>query len=104
MEIKQEEHDKSITVHLSGKLNFKDHSNFNAMITDLKSKGKHVTLDLSELEMIDSAGIGMLFLAHKLVSKEGGTLSITNPKGQVKRVFDITSIDKHLKVIVGDRN
>ncbi len=90
--------ENDIIVHLEGKLNFQDHTEFNALINNFQNTKKTITFDLSALEAIDSAGIGMLFLAHKIITKMGGHLHLKNPQGQVRRVFEITSIDKQLQV------
>lgn len=99
MEVHIEESEQSVIVNLAGQLNFKDHPKFNTSLNDLKNKKKNVVFDLARLEMIDSAGIGMLFLAHKVISNNGASVVIRNPRGQVRRVFDITSIGQEITVI-----
>ena len=99
MNIRFDESGAEIIVFLSEKLTFKDHQEFNKGLEDVKGKNKAVCYDLRELSMIDSAGIGMLFLAQKLIEAEGNKISIRNPNGQVKRIFDITSLDKQISIV-----
>lgn len=99
MQLKLEESEKSALIHISGKLSFKDHPEFNIFIDGLEIQGKTVTFDVQGLEQIDSAGIGMLFLADKVITEASGSMVIKNPTGQVKRIFDITSIGAQIKVV-----
>jgi anti-anti-sigma factor len=92
------ETDNVITIILNGKLTFKDHPAFINMVDEVKAKKPQITIDVDALEMIDSAGIGMIFLAQKLIDKNGGKLTIRNPHGQVKRIFDITNIAKQINI------
>ncbi len=102
MQIDRQESKESIVFSLKEKLSFKDHTLFNEIVSSLETEKRRIVFDLSKLEMIDSAGIGMLFLAQKIVSRNGGTMTIRNPQGQVKRVFDITSIDRQIKVVTSE--
>jgi anti-anti-sigma factor len=98
MNITHSEAEHSINVTLKGELTFKDHTQFNDFIGKLNVDKRAVTFDLSDLTMIDSAGIGMLFLAQKIVQKHGGELTLSKPTGQVKRIFDITCLDQQIKI------
>jgi len=88
-----------LNVSLSGSFGFQDHMIFNDFIEEIQDQKKSVIFDLQALEMIDSAGIGMLFLAHKTIEHINGDMVLKNPKGQVKRVFDLTSLDQKIKVV-----
>lgn len=98
MEIQQHEEGGVLTVRFSGSLGFQDHMSFNEFMNSIKDQKRTVSFDLTNLEMIDSAGIGMLFLAKKLVEQSHGELILKNPRGQVKRVFEITSIGKQISI------
>lgn len=99
MELKVEEGEHSTMVYLEGKLSFKDHPEFNGFIDSLEQTKRTIVFNVSKLEQIDSAGIGMMFLAQKVIEeKHGGKMIIKNPTGQVKRIFDITSIDDQITV------
>ncbi len=99
MELKVEDGEHSTLVFLEGKLSFKDHPDFNEFIDSLPKGKKTVIFNVSKLEQIDSAGIGMMFLAQKVVEeKNGGKMVIKNPSGQVLRIFDITSIGEQISI------
>lgn len=79
---------------LSGDLTFADHGTFKQMMTTLlQSKMASVVVDLSRLDFIDSAGLGMLLLIRDEAAKASRQLILKGPHGQVKRMFDLTKFD-----------
>ena len=55
----------TIKVELNGRFTFGDHSGFRKLIDEIRSQSAEVQiLDLSGVEFIDSAGLGMLLLAR----------------------------------------
>lgn len=99
MDISSQTSGSTITVQLAGKLNFKDHQSFNAFLDTLDKSATHVIFNVQNLEQIDSAGIGMLFLAQTVIERNNAKISIKGPQGQVKRIFDITSLDKQIEIL-----
>lgn len=85
----------NIVVELSGRLQFDDHSIFKTMLFEelMTDTVQQVTFNLSQLEFIDSSGIGMLLLAHEKLAERGACMNIKNAQGQVARVLDLTQIE-----------
>jgi len=54
--------------------------------------GRPLTLDLSALTYCDSQGTRMLFNIARALRSQGGTLVLLNPRGIVRRVFDIVNL------------
>ena len=52
----------------------------------------HVTLDLSELEFVDSAGVSVLIKAKQDAESNGRTLVLARPTEQVQRVFALVGL------------
>ena len=81
-------------VQMAGDLTFTDHAAFKTMTDRLFGSGNaSVTMDLTKLEFIDSAGLGMLLLAKDTADKDGRKLILRSPAGQVKRMFGLTKFD-----------
>ncbi|HYD64095.1 STAS domain-containing protein, partial [Azospirillum sp.] len=58
--------EQDAVVRLRGRLTFNDHAKLRALIREmLQNKAKRQILDLSALEFVDSAGIGMLLIARE---------------------------------------
>lgn len=78
-------------ISMSGEFTFTDHVPFKQMVGEIfATKGKAVVLDLSKLDFIDSAGLGMLLLARDEAKKSDRELVLRHPCGQVKRMFGVT--------------
>src|SRR5207248_1310074 len=52
--------------------------------------GARVLLDLSEVTLIDSSGIGVIVGAHRQAEASGATLVLAAPAGPAARVFELT--------------
>jgi len=78
-------------ISMSGEFTFTDHVPFKQMMDEMFAiKGNAVVLDLSKLDFIDSAGLGMLLLARDEAKKNHRELILRQPSGQVKRMFGVT--------------
>jgi anti-anti-sigma factor len=87
-------------VRLSGEFTFTDHAEFRSIVGSLfDGKSSPVVIDLSKLEFIDSAGLGMLLLARDEASKASRSLVLRGPAGQVKRMFGVTKFDALFDVV-----
>ncbi|HEY4644295.1 MAG TPA: STAS domain-containing protein [Bacteroidota bacterium] len=53
-----------------------------------------VTLDLSKLQYISSAGLGVLLAAKQRLSDNDADLKLTGLQPQVRHVFDVVGFDK----------
>jgi len=65
---------------------------------ELQSQGilKTVSVDASQLDFIDSSGLGFLISLKKATQDEGVSMSISNLGGKARRVFEIARVDKVL--------
>ena len=59
-----------------------------------------VLLDLSDVEFINSSGIGALVSALKTTKKLGAELYICSPSFQVRDIFRITKMNKLFKIFL----
>lgn len=79
---------------LIGEFTFNDHGAFKDMVSALvQGSGSSITIDLSKLQFIDSAGLGMLLLVRDEATKRARKLILRSPTGQVKRMFGLTKFD-----------
>lgn len=75
----------SCELFLQGRLTFDGNAAFRTIIETLEKKsGRSAIVDLSGLDFIDSAGLGMLLLLQETC---GRGLSLRAPKGQVRRLL-----------------
>ena len=55
-------------------------------------------LDLSELDFVDSFGIGAVVAALKRLRQRGGELAVVCPSPRVRRVFEICDLDRIIAI------
>lgn len=55
-------------------------------------------INLSNLDYIDSTGLGVMIGVLKKIKSEAKEIYIINPKSNVKKIFTITGLDKIFKV------
>lgn len=58
----------------------------------------NIVADLSEMEYIDSPGIGVFLSSSFSVNKLGGEIVFQNPQMHIKDLLDSTQVTKYLKV------
>lgn len=64
-------------------------------IHDLIDGGhRQVAVDLTDVEFMDSTGLGVLIGSLKRLNEDGGNLVLTGLRPAVSRVFEITGLDR----------
>jgi len=56
----------------------------------LAAGGGSIVLDLSEVEFIDSSGLGVLVGVHREAERRGGRLAMVPPHGSASQIFTLT--------------
>ena len=78
---------------LTGRFTGQDADPVRQAIADVKSgPERRYLLDLTELEFIDSAGIGLMLVMNGEAASAGKALSLLCVAGQVRKVVDLTRI------------
>jgi anti-sigma B factor antagonist len=60
---------------------------------------QEVIVDVSQLEFIDSTGLGVILGSMRRLREGGGTLRIAGAAGTVRRVLEITDLDKVIPLV-----
>lgn len=61
----------------------------------LDATGSHrVVVDMTDLDFLDSTGLGVLIGGRKAVTAHGGVLKLVCPQERFRKLFRITSLDK----------
>ncbi|MBI5121151.1 MAG: STAS domain-containing protein [Rhodospirillales bacterium] len=82
-------------VVLTGRLTFADHNGFRSIIAMFQEPGsRRFVLDLSAVEFIDSAALGMVLLARDTAISKGISLILKGAKGQVRRIMEVAKFNK----------
>ena len=68
-------------------------------IHDLIESGRtKIVLNFSQVDLMDSAGVGELAGAYLPVKSKGGEIKFLNPTKKVHRVLQVTQLDKVFEV------
>jgi anti-anti-sigma factor len=97
--IEPEQTDGVYRLRVSGEL---DLATRDSLIEELNraeaSEAKRILLDLTNLTFIDSAGIGVLVLAHQRTEMNGKQLRVVSADGQVREVLRLTGVTEVLDI------
>lgn len=82
-------------VDLEGRLSLGEPvEEFRALWTDALADGvRNLVVNLSDVTMMDSSGIGTMIRCHSAVMQKGGKLRLVNPNSTVRQAFKITRLD-----------
>lgn len=82
-----------MTLALSGELDVVSSPQLEQCLDELLAESHaRVTLDLSELAFVDSAGVSVLIKARQQAESNGRTLVLGRPTEQVHRVFALVGL------------
>jgi anti-anti-sigma factor len=91
--------DQHALVRLFGKLDLDSAPQLSEELEQLaRDKVRHVALDLSALEFMDSIGLSLFLGEHQRVESMGGELIIFSPSPQVRRLFEATGLNELFNV------
>lgn len=92
------EEDDKLVVKLKGDLDIYSSTNFSdKLLEKYNENNKDIIVDLTDLDYIDSTGLGAFISLYKNIEKEHN-FKIINPKKSVKKIFVITELDKIFKL------
>ena len=94
MEFSQEKASDGMVIALRGAFTFKDHHSFRALLDALNSgSGRRHVLDLSALDFVDSAALGMMLIADDEAKNAGWTLTLRRPPPRVAKLMELAAMD-----------
>lgn len=64
------------------------------MISLLEHGSRHMVVDLSNVEYLDSTALGVLIGGLKRMREQDGNLALVCPSPRIHRVFEITGLDR----------
>ncbi len=100
MELKRSEVDNVIVLELEGKIiGGGDVSTLNEAVHQDLDKGKNqFVIDLAQVDMINSSGLGLLIGALTAVRNQNGDIKLANVTEKIKNLLKITKLDKVFEI------
>ncbi|MBQ4248324.1 MAG: STAS domain-containing protein [Ruminococcus sp.] len=91
--------DTELTVILEGRLDTLSSPELEEKLEpELENDTEKLIFDLSGLEYISSAGLRVLLSATKEMDSNGGEMTVTNVRGEIMEVFEVTGFSDFLNI------
>lgn len=99
MNVQIEQNENQYRVAPAGRLDTNSAPQFQEALEPLmQAVQAHVTVDCSGLEYTSSQGLRLFLMLQKSLSKNGGSLVLTDMQPAVKEVFDITGFSNIITI------
>ncbi|HPL62250.1 MAG: STAS domain-containing protein [Syntrophales bacterium] len=99
MEIRSSKDDGVIVVSVQGRMDAVTAPDFDQCLEKFLQEGeKKFVIDFSGLEYISSAGLQSLLKTAKQLENTGGLLHLSNLRGSVRDVFEISGFDSIFRI------
>ncbi|MBQ1535790.1 MAG: STAS domain-containing protein [Ruminococcus sp.] len=99
MNIAFNRNDTELTVILEGRLDTLSSPELEEKLEpELENDTEKLIFDLSGLEYISSAGLRVLLSATKEMDSNGGEMTVTNVRGEIMEVFEVTGFSDFLNI------
>jgi anti-anti-sigma factor len=96
-EVRRVERGETVVLRLSGELDLTGTAHLLSQAENIAS-GAALALDLSGLSFMDSSGLKVLMNLERRSRREGWSLMIENPHGQVLRLLELCGFDQRLPI------
>ena len=97
MTIDKKQNGASLTLFIEGRLDTTTAPELETVIGDVEGL-EELTLDLSKLDYISSAGLRLLLSAQKKMNKQNGTMKVTGVNETVSEIFEVTGFSDILTI------
>ncbi len=97
MTISKEIKDTAMIISVGGRLDTSTAPQLENEIKQNISGITELTIDMSELEYISSAGLRVLLSAQKIMNKQGN-MTIRNVRKEIAEIFEVTGFDDILNI------
>jgi anti-anti-sigma factor len=85
--------DGDAKVVFTGDITFSENVSFRQVLKDIADQDvKSCVFDLSAVDMVDSAGLGMFLIAREQAETAGWHLSVTGAQGHVASMLKLTKL------------
>ncbi|MDP2646419.1 MAG: STAS domain-containing protein [Desulfobacterales bacterium] len=89
-----------VVIDMVGSLVANNIAEFKSQVAKLvEKKYCHILLEMSNVDFMDSSGLGACMAVHKQLSEKNGMVVFAKPSEQVKKIFRITKADQRLNVV-----
>lgn len=89
-----------LKIRLNGEI---DHHSAVATRTEIDSmifrnRPQVLEMDLSEVDFMDSSGLGLIMGRYSIMNDLGGKVTVVNPSDRVEKIIRLAGLDKIIKI------
>lgn len=92
MDIHKTSSGSDLVFKITGNWTFQDHEKVATAVIEMTTA--QCIIDVTDVDFIDSAGLGMLISAQEKVAERGGRITIRGASGSVRRIMDLAHFDE----------
>lgn len=97
--ITSRDEDGGVVLALSGELDLAGAPDLTEALNEAREAGGRLTLDLTDLEFIDSSGLGVLVRFNNAAAADGCVYTVIAGPPQVHRAFVLSGLDQALPFV-----
>jgi anti-sigma B factor antagonist len=100
LEIRISHNGPECVAYLEGELDVSTSERLRAeLLTLIEDGSRSLVIDMSELALIDSTGLGVLVGILKRMLQYGGEMVLKGPRRSARKVFGITGLDRVFTIV-----
>lgn len=89
----------AVEAHLSGRLEYTDHDRLRDIVALLEdAQVRRFVVDVSRLDFIDSAGLGMLLILQEEAEEKNMKLVVRGPRADVRQSIDLAKLGEIITI------
>jgi len=92
LELTTEKQSDRIIVRGTGRITASSSEQLLSTLRDVIAETKHVVIDLTGVDYVDSSGLGALVTIHLHASRAGCLVDLANPRQRIRDLFKITKL------------
>lgn len=93
------QHDQGLVVSLTGEIDYnQSHKLLAALNEQVEKRPSRLVIDLSEVDYMDSSGLGTLVKIFQQVNAYKGKMALVAMNDRVRNAFEITRLDKFFAI------
>ena len=99
MDISKTQENGKLAIAVDGRLDTTTAPQLEAVLVPAFDEAGEITLDLTNLEYVSSAGLRVLLIGQKTAKAKGASMTVTNVSEDVMEVLDMTGFTDMLNIV-----
>ena len=95
-----QENDDELLVYLNGEIDHHSAVIIRSRIDEriIEKSPRRLVLDLSNIDFMDSSGLGLIMGRYAKVKAIGGTFAVQNPNERIVKIFKLAGLEKIVEI------